>query len=32
MNVANKYFWPHHQAKGYAQGGQRAAWDVKTDV
>lgn len=26
MNVAKKYFWPQHQAKG----GQRAAWDVKT--
>lgn len=31
-NVANKYCWPQHQAKGYTQGGQCAASDVKTDT
>lgn len=29
MNVANKYCWPQHQAKGYTLGGQHAASDVK---
>lgn len=32
MNVANEYFWPQHQAKGYTPGGQCAALDVKTDT
>lgn len=32
MNVPNECSWAQHQVKGYTQGGQRAASDVKTDT